>query len=187
MYRERTMAALLTLVLSMPAGLIAQERPHQHDRAQAERGMMQQHAPMMRMPAMVLMHGEELGLSPQQRQRIESLHAETQRTMTPLMERMQGLHRRAAAITEAERFDEQAARTAAREAAQIHEAMMPAMLRAQHQVQQILTADQHRQLERLHREHHGAGEFHQGMGMMMHCPMMPGGMRHDGDHEHRHQ
>jgi Spy/CpxP family protein refolding chaperone len=181
---KQTLSIIFTLALVVPGALAAQERPHQHEHREQD---MMHPGPMMAMPAMVLMHAEDLGLTPQQRERIETLHAETQRTAMPVMQQMREVHREAAAITQAERFDGEAARGVARQAGELHAQMMPAMLRAQHQVDQVLTPDQRRQLERLHQEHGGAGPGHQGMGMMMHCPMMQGGMQHEGGHEHQHR
>jgi len=182
----RLLALAQVVTLVVPAALFSQDHP-----PGAHGGMHgQDHAmhacPMMTtMPAMVLMHGDALGLTPQQRERVTELHGEAQRSMMPAMHRLQELHRDLEGIAQAERFDAEAARTAARQVGELHAQMLETMLPAAHHVHQMLTVEQRQELERL-RDH--SRPMDAGMGMMMHCPMMHGGdMPHHGTPLHPHR
>jgi Spy/CpxP family protein refolding chaperone len=172
------------MALAMPAALISQEPPH-HGPEHPERNQVH-HCPMLGSAAMVLMHRDDLALTPEQTEQVESLHAEFQQTQVQAAERMQPIHHQMARATERELFDEQAVRAAAREAAALHADLMVAMHRARHQVSQILTPEQRQQLEQLHEQHHPPDAAPHAMGMMMHCPMMEG-MPHRGSERHEHR
>ncbi|HEV2150077.1 MAG TPA: Spy/CpxP family protein refolding chaperone [Longimicrobiaceae bacterium] len=141
---------------------------------------MMQDCPMMKSmqqgPAAALQHKQELGLTADQVQRLEALQKSAHPGHMQMMGQMQAIHQEIAKATEGERFDEAAARAAFGRMGEMHTEMGVAMLRARHQTQQILTAEQREKLSRL-----GGGMM--GMhGMMMggmdmkDCPMIKGMM-----------
>jgi Spy/CpxP family protein refolding chaperone len=205
--RTTIFATTATLLLASAGMLAAQDAPagQMHRHGEAQHGMMQHcpmHAAMAQGPRAALQHREHLGLSAEQAQRLEAIHQRQHQAHQQVMPQMQEVHRQVAATTEAERFDEQAARAALQRAGQLHTDMMLANLRAQHETRAVLSAQQREQL-RQHAGHHGGmhgaqgghgqhgmqgqhGMHGGGMGMMS-CPMMGGGMQHGQGHQHGEQ
>jgi Spy/CpxP family protein refolding chaperone len=176
MNSKRTLSLLLGLAV-LPGMALAQDSSHRHGEHAAD-----QQAPAHRpMPGMVLMHAHEIGLTPQQRERIESLQENTRLLMHPLIQQMRALQHESSPAVGSDQLDEQKMRSIARRSGEIHEGMLLSQLRAQRGVGRVLNSEQLGTLELLHQEHHGSGRGEMGMGMMMECPMMSGSAGH-GNH-----
>ena len=129
---------------------------------------MMQDCPMMRAmhesPGAALRQREALGLSAEQVQRLEALHARAEQAHPRMMQQMQQIHQEIRSATEGDRFDEAAVRAAYGRMAALHTEMGVSMSRMRHEVRQVLTPAQRQQLEE------------QGGGMMGMHGMMRGGM-----------
>lgn len=190
--------ATAALLVSAPA--MAQHHGHRHggDRQDHQMGMMAEHCKAMMggmPPAMVLQHGEQLGLTSDQVQRIEAIQA---RMGAGHMQAVMAAHREAAEILEADRPDFRAYEAKLRDAAGHMVQAHVDMARATVETRNVLTAEQRAQLERMdHRammgemmRHGRRGEGHEGHGAMMGmmgCPMMQGmGSQDHDEHDHNH-
>ena len=169
--------AVLALVFAAAGVLRAQQG------GSGRMGMMSMMAdcPMMQAmqesPGAVLKRQGELGLSADQVSRLQALERAAGGAPMQGTERMRALHQEIARVTNAERFDEAAARAALDRMGDLHTEMGVAMLRTRHQVRQILTPTQR---EKLAAQGGGMMGMHRRMmggGMdMENCPMMQGGM-----------
>ena len=180
------------LVLALIAGIAAAGMLY----AQKSGGMggmmgmmsMMKDCPMMKSmqqgPAAALQHKQELGLTSDQVQKLEALQKSAHPGHMQMMGQMHGAHQEIAKATEGERFNEAAARAAFDRMGDMHTEMGVAMLRAQHQTRQILTAAQRAKLQELGGGMHGTMGMQGMMGMggmdMKDCPMMKG-MMNDGE------
>ena len=140
--RFSVLIGLFALVLTVAGVVYAQGR---HGGMMGMMSMMQD-CPMMKSmqqgPAAALQHKQELGLSADQVQRLESLQASAHPGHMQMMRQMQAIHQEIARATEGERFDEAAARAGFNRMGAMHTEMGIAMLRSQHQTSQILSAEQ---------------------------------------------
>ena len=156
---------------------------------------------MMHGPAAALRARDALHLSPTQVQRLEAAQRQVQQTHTRVMDSMRVLHPRIAALADAPRFDERAARAAFESMGRLHADVGVAMVRAQYDVSQILTRPQRDSLAALGRAQMGAmgmmGTGHGGAaaGMDPCAGMMPMGTpgakkpaaKPDSAHDHEHR
>ena len=136
-------------------------------------------------PEAALRHEAELGLRPEQVDRLEALPT-AEPDHEAMMTRMQSIHAQMNAAAEGTSFDETAARAAFEEMNAMHTEMGVAMLRNRHAVGQILTAEQREKLAEVGRAgmmggmHGMMGAMDGAMGgmhgMMEDCPMMESGM-----------
>ena len=149
-----------------------------HAQGQDRGGMMgmmsvMQDCPMMHGmaegPDAALEHREELELSAEQVESLESIQERMAEGRRSAMERMAELHEEIRAVTEAERFDEAAARAAFDRMGDLHVDMGLAMVRSGHEVRSILTTQQREALADLARDDMSMRGM---MDMMMECPMM---------------
>lgn len=115
---------------------------------------------MGRGPAAALRARNALHLSPAQVQRLEAAQRQVEQAHTLAMDSMRVLHPHIAALADAPRFDERAARAAFERAGRLHADVGVATVRAQYEVSQILTPPQRDSLASLGRSQMG------GMGMM---------------------
>ena len=97
---------------------------------------------MMHGPAAALRAREALHLSPTQVQRLETAQRQVEQTHTRAMDSMRVLHPRIAALADAPRFDERATRAAFERMGRLHADVGVEMVRAQHDVAEILTRPQ---------------------------------------------
>ncbi len=134
---------------------------------------------MMRGPGAALSRRKALGLSDAQVQRLEALRASETQAMKQPMDSMTALHRRMAALADAEQLDESAVRAEFDRLSALHTEMGMAMMRATHDVRALLTPEQRKTLA----AGSGAGMGMRGMSGqdMSGCPMMGGMMGHMSD------
>lgn len=189
--------ATTALLVSMPA--VAQQHDHaaQHEGHAQPMGMMAEQCPMMggASPAMILGHGDELDLSPDQVRQLEALRERSDGAAH--MRGAMASHGQAAELLRADRPDLAAYEARLREAADHMVQAQTSMARTAVEARAILTPEQRAVLADMsqgamqhgamgnhgamgHGAGHGpgamAGEGHAGhAGMMMHCPMMMGG------------
>jgi len=157
--RSRTPRTALICASLVCAGapLAAQQpaRAHQPQDTAAARGSMRDMmqmmgmmggcpmmSAMMRGPAAALRARDTLHLSPAQVQRLESLQRQIDQARARVMDSMRVLQPRLTALVDAREFDERAARAVFERMGQLHADMGVAMLRAQHEVANILTPQQ---------------------------------------------
>ena len=135
---------------------------------------------MMHGPAAALRADSALRLSAAQRTRLEALQGRVDATSKSSMASMHALHTQLTALARGPRLDEGAARTAFEQMGRVHTEMGLAMLRASHEVSQILTPAQRDSLAAMAERQMpkpGAMPMH-GMpmnGMPMHPMPGPGG------------
>ena len=134
-------------------------------------------------PSAALQHRDTLGLTPDQIAQLESLQEGIAEAREDRMAHMRDVHVEIAEAATGEEFSEGAARDAFRRMGDLHTEMGMEMLRARHESRQVLTAEQREILAGLPSGAMGMGPM-QGMGGMMEmmedCPMMEGGMMHEG-------
>lgn len=173
-------------------------------------GRMMRDCPMMGAmgsgPA-ALQQREALGLTDVQTRQLESLRSRATEAQSGMMPRMHALHAELSQLTGRDQFDEAAVRRTFDRMGELHTEMGVAMLRAQHDVQQVLTPEQRAMLAKSQSERgHMMGGDHMrammdsmgnmdemgdmsGMSMMQHCPMMQrmmqGMMQSDTGASHR--
>jgi Spy/CpxP family protein refolding chaperone len=110
---------------------------------------------MMRGPAATLRARDALHLSSAQVQRLETLQRPVKQAHARAMDSMRVLQPRIAALVEAPRFDERAARAAFERMGRWHADVGVAMLRAQHETADVLTPQQRDSLVALGRARMG--------------------------------
>lgn len=196
--------AVGALLASAPVA--AQQQGHQgaHQAQAGEHGAMHHCAAMMGgpHPQMLLNHGEALGLTSDQVGQLEALRDEAKETAMPHMQPAMQAHGEAADLLKADSPDFQAYEAKLREAADHMVRAHAGMARVGVQARQVLTEEQHAELEKLGSakgmmrggQHgmemgeggHGAmaGGGMAGMMMMMGCPMMEMGEQSEGGHNH---
>lgn len=170
------------------------------------------HCPMMaavtRGPDAVLSSRKELALTDAQVNRLETIRTTQMQATKGAMDSMMAVHKRLATLSEAPQFDESAVRRVFDRMGALHAAAGTAMLRATHDAEAALTAEQRKKLQERAGKMEATAMMHMsGMNMsgmagdsMMHGGMqnmhrmmsmmgMPGcGMMHDstdtGPHKH---
>lgn len=157
-------------------------------------GRMMRDCPMMGAmgsgPSAALEQRETLGLTHAQAEQMESLRSRASAAQSEMMPRMHAIHAELAQLTGRDQFDKTAVRRTFARMGELHTDMGVAMLRAQHDVQQVLTPEQRAILAKSQGERGqmmggdhmrgmmgSIGNMDQmgdasGMGMMQHCPMM---------------
>ena len=176
-------------------------------------GRMMRDCPMMGAmgngPLAALQQRDALGLTDAQAGQLESLRSRATAAQSEMMPRMHAIHAELAQLTSRDQFDEAAVRGTVARMGELHTDMGVAMLRAEHDVQQVLTPEQRATLAKSQGERghgHMMGGDHMrgmmdsvgnmdekggmsGMGMMQHCPMMQrmmqGMMQSDTGASHR--
>jgi Spy/CpxP family protein refolding chaperone len=110
------------------------------------RGMPMTDCPMMPMmlngPAAALQAGPALGVSAEQRTRIQALQRQLDVASKPSLDSMQVLHAELMALVQHRKLDERAARVTFERMGRVHAGMGLAMLRAAYDVSAILTPAQ---------------------------------------------
>ena len=137
-------------------------------------------------PEAALEHREDLELTDAQVDELELLDANLDQTQEQAAERMKSLNEQIAQTTSAKQFDEGAVRQAYDEMGAQHTELGVAMLRAKHQVGQVLSPEQQAVfadvaqgsmagMEMCMKMMHGDMQGQSGMKNMEDCPMMDGG------------
>lgn len=172
-----------------------------HQAEAGEHGAMHHCSAMMGgpHPQMLLHHGEALELTSAQVSQLEALRDEAKETAMPHMRPAMEAHREAAELLQADSPDFQAYEAKLREAADHMVRAHAGMARVGVQARQVLTEEQHAELEKLgsadgmtrggqhgmEMGEGGHGAMGGGMaGMMMGCPMMEMGKQSEGGHNH---
>ena len=138
-------------------------------------GMPMMDCPMMPMmmngPASALRSGSALGISAEQRAKLEALQRQLDVASKPGMDSMRVIHAQLSALAQQRKLDEGAARSALDRAGRVHTELGLAMLRAAHDASALLTPAQRDSLAAITQRRMARGEMPM-CGMPMHP--MPG-------------